>query len=78
MDCRVLGQEASVPDVKYPQDDKDPKGAGEALIRYDRLGQTAKQAANETIESTLDDSMDLEGYLTWLAVNALIHNGGMN
>jgi len=45
-----------------------------ARERYNTLGAIGKEAAPEAIEAQLDDVMDVDGYLSWLAFNTLVRN----
>jgi len=71
-----VDQEEAIPDVKYPDADDHPDAAEAARERYDTLGAIGKEAAPEAIEAQLDDVMDVDGYLSWLAFNTLVRNGG--
>ena len=62
--------------MKYPDADDHPDAAEAARERYDTLGAIGKEAAPEAIEAQLDDVMDVDGYLSWLAFNTLVRNGG--
>jgi hypothetical protein len=71
-----VDQEEAIPDVKYPDANDEPDAAEAARERYDTLGAIGKQAAPEAIEPQLEDVMDVDGYLSWLAFNTLVRNGG--
>jgi hypothetical protein len=68
--------EEAIPEVKHPDPEDEAQLAEAALARYDSLGTTAKEAPPESIGPLLDDVMDLDGYLSWLAFNTLVRNGG--
>lgn len=76
MQSFVNQTEEAIPEVKHPDPEDEAQLAEAALARYDSLGTTAKEAPPESIGPLLDDVMDLDGYLSWLAFNTLVRNGG--
>ncbi|MBT9556966.1 MAG: CotH kinase family protein [Myxococcales bacterium] len=68
---------------RYDPDDKpeevnhpnDPVEQADALARYHMLAELAQTGAPSGLGAALDERMDLDGYLSWLAYNALFQNG---
>lgn len=59
-------------DVKYPNDDA---GMAFAAGQYALLMETVVNTPADQLLETLSVRMDLDGYLRWLAFNALFYNG---
>ncbi|HEY8143521.1 MAG TPA: CotH kinase family protein, partial [Kofleriaceae bacterium] len=59
-------------EVKYPSD---PVEAEEARLRFEALGDLALAEPPETLEAALDGRLELDAYLSMLALYSLLENG---
>jgi hypothetical protein len=69
---RRFEAQKKAPDIKFPDD---PDGAELARTQYEALAALVDQVEPDVLGTALDEQMDFEGYLRWLAINSYLQCG---